>query len=121
MMKTENDQNQDKYASRRAADKMRKLIFRRSPFLKPDKTAWDEKLSDADLMRIYLQVLIGKFKWLGEVAHVNSSSEYDGFFRLIGIFVQFRQDEQVMPLGFEIHLAQTDLSFCDCQIVAHTL
>jgi hypothetical protein len=107
-MKTENEQSQDKYASRRAADKTRELIFQRSPFLKPDKTARDEKLSDADLMRIYLHVLIAKFKWLGEVAHVNSSSQYDGFFRLIDLFVQFTQEGQGMPLGLEICLAHTE-------------
>ena len=107
-MKTETEQNQDRYASRRAADKTRELVFQRSPFLKPNKTPRDEKLSDADLMRIYLHILIDKSKWLGEVAHVNSSSQYDGFFRLIDLFVQFTRDGQWMPLGFEVCLAQTE-------------
>src|ERR1035437_166896 len=108
MSTIENRPEQDKYASKRAADKARESVFRRSPFLKPNKTAWDEKLSDADLMRIYLQVLIEKNKWLGEIAHVNSSSKYDGFFLLIDGFFQFRPDEQMIRLRFWRQLSQAE-------------
>ena len=108
----------DRFMSKRVADPA-KRVFWRSPFLVPAAPGQDKKESDLDLASGVAILLIENYQWLGKVVHVNLTSKYDCLSRLIDLIVQFQSDGKIIPLGFEICLAQNEAEIAE-EILALT-